>query len=173
MYVSCIQFYVVSGNDVCRIGKAWESLVLLFAIPEVFFGIFLEGSLIDSRIGRVAAWYPHYLFLKAQATSACDMLFNFSSASIPIKHLILLFFVWKRTQLWWLFCWISLLIFPDLLICLCGQAALHGFFHPAGPELHYFDTGWWWLLWISMADFHMGEHDEHGEGQELDDVICG
>ena len=110
MYVSCIQFYVVSGNDVCRIGKAWESLVLLFAIPEVFFGIFLEGSLIDSRIGRVAAWYPHYLFLKAQATSACDMLFNFSSASIPIKHLILLFFVWKRTQLWWLFCWISLLI---------------------------------------------------------------
>ena len=129
MYVSCIQFYVVSGNDVCRIGKAWESLVLLFAIPEVFFGIFLEGSLIDSRIGRVAAWYPHYLFLKAQATSACDMLFNFSSASIPTKHLILLFFVWKRTQLWWLFCWISLLILPDLLKKLCGQAALHGFFH--------------------------------------------
>ena len=30
---------------------------------------------------------------------------------------------------------------PDLLKKLCGQAALHGFFHPAGPELHLFDTG--------------------------------
>ena len=116
--------------------------MLLFAIPEVFFGIFLEGSLIDSRIGRVAAWYPHSLFLKAQATSACDILFNFSSASIPIRHLIWLFFAWKRTLvLWWLFCWISLLIFPADN-GLGGQAALHGFFHPASPELHLSDTGW-------------------------------
>lgn len=107
------------------------------------------------------------------------MLFNFSSASIPIRHLIWLFFVWKRTLvLWWLFCWISLLIFPAdfmasvarLLFTVSSILLALSFISltQVGDDC----CGFQWRIFHDFP-IHGGTLGEHGEGQELDDVICG
>ena len=61
MYLSGIQLSVEERDDVCicvlyqeRLGATFVVIRVIAAMPEVFFGIFLEGSLIDSR--RVADW---------------------------------------------------------------------------------------------------------------------